>query len=236
MSAVGPPGSPVLPGPPARKGNTRLIGIVGKISVTRETKTETVEVAQGDSGLFGLQVRAFWDKMGVLPIGITMFGVAALALKLAKVKNGAWRAGDDGVNRATTHTSIPSTAEELQELHVFKCSGCGYEMYPARGREFKFFPDSFKCPLCQTPKDGFWDLNDPTDPRNQEDDENDEDSEEEAQAESEVEEETIAGGAQAIDGADDGDDSVDNDCGNVDATTIRAGGDDTSSSPPETTA
>jgi len=63
---------------------------------------------------------------------------------------------------------IASNEKEEKELHIFACEGCGYEMMPARGREGKFFPDDFKCPICSAPKEKFWDMNDPTDPRNQE--------------------------------------------------------------------
>ena len=38
-------------------------------------------------------------------------------------------------------------------------------MFPARGREGKFFPDSFKCPNCAAPKEAFFDMNDLSDPR-----------------------------------------------------------------------
>lgn len=38
---------------------------------------------------------------------------------------------------------------------VFECSDCGYTLFPAKGREFKFFPDSFTCPECGAPKSKF---------------------------------------------------------------------------------
>ena len=40
---------------------------------------------------------------------------------------------------------------------VYECTDCGYTLFPAAGREFKFFPDSFKCPECGSPKDKFVD-------------------------------------------------------------------------------
>jgi len=40
---------------------------------------------------------------------------------------------------------------------VYECTECGYTLFPAAGREFKFFPDSFKCPECGAPKDKFVD-------------------------------------------------------------------------------
>lgn len=115
-----------------------------------------------------MKANAYWESIGVLPLAFAGFGMFALAIKLFKVKSGELR----GVLASNNKVSVPKTAitteAEEAELHAFKCAGCGYEMYPARGREFKFFPDSFKCPLCGTPKSEFWDLNDPNDPRNQE--------------------------------------------------------------------
>lgn len=157
----------------AKRVNPRLIGVVGKVRNSAETKKETISVpVDSGKGLFGFKAKAYWESMGVVPLSFAAFGITALAIKLAKIKRGEWTA-TNGVNRASTHESIVTNEEEEAELHVFKCGGCGYEMYPARGREFKFFPDSFKCPLCATPKSEFWDLNDPTDPRNQEEEEDD---------------------------------------------------------------
>mmetsp|Transcript_34153 Transcript_34153/g.107672 ORF Transcript_34153/g.107672 Transcript_34153/m.107672 type:complete len:83 (+) Transcript_34153:667-915(+) len=54
---------------------------------------------------------------------------------------------------------------------MFRCEDCGFTIYPARGREGKFFPKGFTCPNCSASQESFYDLNDPTDPRNQEEDE-----------------------------------------------------------------
>lgn len=40
---------------------------------------------------------------------------------------------------------------------IFECTECGYTLFPAKGREFKFFPDDFKCPGCGAAKDKFVD-------------------------------------------------------------------------------
>lgn len=146
----------------------RIVGIVAKAR-SKDTK-KSVEADSGKS-LFGMKANAYWESIGVLPLFFAGFGVFALAIKMLKVKSGELRSGPSGVNKVTTPKSAITSEAEEAELHVFKCGGCGYEMYPARGREFKFFPDSFKCPLCGTPKSEFWDLNDPDDPRNQEEEE-----------------------------------------------------------------
>lgn len=36
---------------------------------------------------------------------------------------------------------------------VYECSDCGYTMFIAKGRDFKFFGESFKCPECGAGKD-----------------------------------------------------------------------------------
>lgn len=136
---------------------------------SKQTSVGSESAARG--GIFGMKAQAYWDSIGVLPLAFAGFGVVALAIKMLKVKGGEMRSGPSGVNKVTIPKTAITSVEEEAELHVFKCGGCGYEMYPARGREFKFFPDSFKCPLCGTPKSEFWDLNDPDDPRNQEEEE-----------------------------------------------------------------
>lgn len=96
-------------------------------------------------------------------------GVAALSVKLVKVLMGKWKSTENVGRNAPS--SVITSPEMEKELHVYKCGGCGYEIYPARGREFKFFPDSFKCPLCGSSREAFFDKNDATDERNQEFDE-----------------------------------------------------------------
>lgn len=44
-------------------------------------------------------------------------------------------------------------------VHAYQCTQCGYTMFPAAGREFKFYGADFVCPTCGAPKDKFVDLN-----------------------------------------------------------------------------
>jgi len=39
----------------------------------------------------------------------------------------------------------------------YVCKKCGYTIFPAKGRESKFFPNEFKCPHCFSDKDNFYD-------------------------------------------------------------------------------
>jgi rubredoxin len=42
---------------------------------------------------------------------------------------------------------------------VFECGECGYTMFPAKGREFKFIPAEFVCPECGAAREKFFDPN-----------------------------------------------------------------------------
>lgn len=52
-------------------------------------------------------------------------------------------------------------AEEEEEedegpaSNVYECSECGYTLFIAKGREFKFYGEDFKCPECGAEKDKF---------------------------------------------------------------------------------
>ena len=45
--------------------------------------------------------------------------------------------------------------DELPASNVYECGECGYTLFIAKGREFKFYGDDFKCPECGAPKDKF---------------------------------------------------------------------------------
>eukprot|EP00307_Rebecca_sp_RCC1486_P010229 CAMPEP_0119407104 /NCGR_PEP_ID=MMETSP1335-20130426/1148_1 /TAXON_ID=259385 /ORGANISM="Chrysoculter rhomboideus, Strain RCC1486" /LENGTH=200 /DNA_ID=CAMNT_0007431197 /DNA_START=39 /DNA_END=641 /DNA_ORIENTATION=+ len=101
---------------------------------------------------------------------ILQIKIALGALALIAIRAIFGRKGPSGPT--TSHTEYTAQTEEAQsELKAFKCENCGYELYPARGREGKFFPSSFKCPMCGSPKESFYDMNDKNDPRNWEEEE-----------------------------------------------------------------
>ena len=89
-----------------------------------------------------------------------------LGLVLVKVI----RAGSIGVLFADEEPNwkhIARSKAEEAEQHEFCCERCGYTLFPARGREGKFFPDSFTCPnpTCNAPKEAFFDMTDLSDAR-----------------------------------------------------------------------
>lgn len=96
----------------------------------------------------------------ILQIKIALGALALVAFR-------AIFGGGKPAGPTTSATEFTAQTESAQnELKAFKCENCGYELYPARGREGKFFPSSFKCPMCGSPKESFYDMNDKNDPRN----------------------------------------------------------------------
>jgi len=51
----------------------------------------------------------------------------------------------------------PPTVVDGDGTHEFECTKCGYILFPAAGREFKFFGEGFTCPQCGAPRDSFVD-------------------------------------------------------------------------------
>eukprot|EP00980_Cylindrotheca_fusiformis_P001449 scaffold345_cov134-Cylindrotheca_fusiformis.AAC.60 len=46
-------------------------------------------------------------------------------------------------------------ATDEPDSNVYECSECGYTLFVAKGREFKFYGEDFKCPECGAAKDKF---------------------------------------------------------------------------------
>jgi len=172
----------------------------------RTGQLEVTAVKGEASAGAGGGVRINWPNWGGLGLIPYLGAIAAFALvrKLVAdrfekaVSKDARKAEQEGLDKRRPGVTI--TEEEEKELHVYKCQGCGYEIWPARGREFKFFPDSFTCPVCGAPKSEFWDLNDEDDPRNWEEEEEEEDGETDEAA---AAEETGAEGEEKKDEASD---------------------------------
>mmetsp|Transcript_68553 Transcript_68553/g.174051 ORF Transcript_68553/g.174051 Transcript_68553/m.174051 type:complete len:231 (+) Transcript_68553:122-814(+) len=79
-----------------------------------------------------------------------------------------WSTGANSTKLAEVSASVDmkyvaSTEAERKALHSFMCGGCGYTLFPARGREAAFFTANFKCPMCGAAKDEFFDMNEDDD-------------------------------------------------------------------------
>merc|ERR1711862_348496 len=47
------------------------------------------------------------------------------------------------------------SSSDTGDANVLECDECGYTLFVVKGREFKFFPESFTCPECGCGKDKF---------------------------------------------------------------------------------
>lgn len=46
-------------------------------------------------------------------------------------------------------------ADAMPSSNVYECGSCGFTLFIAKGREFKFYGDDFKCPECGAKKEDF---------------------------------------------------------------------------------
>ncbi|CAJ1445261.1 unnamed protein product [Effrenium voratum] len=106
--------------------------------------------------IVGSQV--FTGKWWKVPLGLAL---PSMIYRLLTTKGNTEKLAQ--VSASVDSKYIASTEEAQKELHMFMCSGCGYTLFPARGREGAFFNDKFKCPMCGASKDEFVDMNDEDD-------------------------------------------------------------------------
>lgn len=62
---------------------------------------------------------------------------------------------DDEGNLEDPENAIAEKKDNGPASNVMGCQSCGYTLFIAKGREQKFFGDSFKCPECGAGKDKF---------------------------------------------------------------------------------
>lgn len=88
--------------------------------------------------------------------------LARIKRKEAEAAKLAAAAAEEAIKPETPELDSPARSAEPTKasVHAYQCSECGYTLYPAAGREFKFYGDDFVCPACGAPKDKFVDLND----------------------------------------------------------------------------
>ncbi|KAG5185572.1 hypothetical protein JKP88DRAFT_194413 [Tribonema minus] len=72
----------------------------------------------------------------------------AKLVKEAKDRDAATEAAKGGAGRG-------GGSSEEGTARAFECGSCGYTLYVAKGREWKFFGDDFKCPECGASKGKF---------------------------------------------------------------------------------
>eukprot|EP00960_Hanusia_phi_P029245 747854-Hanusia_phi.AAC.7 len=84
--------------------------------------------------------------------------------RVLKIREAAWKGQQEKMNlndgKIKTHGEEPKKDEPVQRAegtHEYECTVCGYTLFVAKGREFKFFGDNFKCPQCGASKQYFKD-------------------------------------------------------------------------------
>ena len=84
---------------------------------------------------------------------------AALAAEASSQEDDASDEGDSELdeirNAAATAEDDDAPVPQATGAMTCECSGCGYTLFVAKGRESKFFPDGFACPECGAAKDTF---------------------------------------------------------------------------------
>ena len=81
--------------------------------------------------------------MGVTPDGV----------RKAKVEAESGPLPSEGDVDTTDKFAPPSDKDEM--MLTAECGECGYTLFIAAGREFKFFGDDYKCPDCGCGKGKF---------------------------------------------------------------------------------
>mmetsp|Transcript_137483 Transcript_137483/g.342976 ORF Transcript_137483/g.342976 Transcript_137483/m.342976 type:complete len:259 (+) Transcript_137483:71-847(+) len=100
----------------------------------------------------------FTGKWWKLPL---LFALPSMLYRLWTTRGDTTKLAE--VSASVDMKYVASSEQEQKELHSFMCSGCGYTLFPARGREAAFFTDTFKCPMCGAPKEDFFDMNEDED-------------------------------------------------------------------------
>jgi hypothetical protein len=126
---------------------------------------ETPQMASPGAGARTRDVQmSFWgnSQRSLIFIGVILGMVLLKTVRLAT--QGKLR---EMIEEVPNAAYLATTAAETAELHEFCCEKCGYTMFPARGRDAKFFPDDFTCPTagCGADKANFFDMTDMTDER-----------------------------------------------------------------------
>eukprot|EP00962_Isochrysis_galbana_P034133 scaffold11504_cov92-Isochrysis_galbana.AAC.1 len=148
--------------PDVEPGARRVRVTVGscELLAARATTKQAVKSVAESKGLNinvgGVQV---WPNPTPSVIGLAV--ILGLFARKVFLKGGLMAAIREGPDLRF----LAQTKAQEAELHEFQCEKCGFTIFPARGREGKFFPDDYKCQSCGAPKESFFDMNSLDDPR-----------------------------------------------------------------------
>jgi rubrerythrin len=86
--------------------------------------------------------------------------------RVIKIREAAWKKGsqvevkthgETEEDREARKKKAAKEPERAEGTHEYECTQCGYTLFVAKGREFKFFPADYKCPQCGAGKAYFKD-------------------------------------------------------------------------------
>mmetsp|Transcript_32574 Transcript_32574/g.62922 ORF Transcript_32574/g.62922 Transcript_32574/m.62922 type:complete len:259 (+) Transcript_32574:3-779(+) len=112
-------------------------------------------------GIMGAAIAGSWwftGKWWKLPM---IFALPSMVYRLWTTRGDTEKLAE--MSASVDMKYVASSEKEKAELKTYMCSGCGYTLFPARGREAAFFSSSFKCPMCGTPASDFFDMSDDSD-------------------------------------------------------------------------
>ncbi|KAK4528627.1 hypothetical protein GAYE_SCF62G6572 [Galdieria yellowstonensis] len=101
-------------------------------------------------GLSEDQAQSLYDQYLLEEVQKSDYGKSTTKEKVVSV--------DERVDSVSTEKDSSSSKPASKAAHAYQCQNCGYTIYPAAGREFKFFGESFVCPQCKSPKSEFVDI------------------------------------------------------------------------------
>jgi len=85
--------------------------------------------------------------------------------RVLKIREAAWKGnagevkthGETEEDREARKKKVRKEPERAEGTHEYECTQCGYTLFVAKGREFKFFGDDYKCVQCGAGKKYFKD-------------------------------------------------------------------------------
>jgi len=137
--------------------NTVRYAAGNEIVVKKQVVNDAVRNVGFIVGIASVVAGSWWftGKWWKLPL---VFALPSMLYRLWLTRGDTGKLAE--VSASVDPKYVASSEKEQKELHMFMCSGCGYTLFPARGREAAFFTDTFKCPMCGAAKSEFFDMSD----------------------------------------------------------------------------
>lgn len=136
-----------------------------KKKISESTETTRVQKTSGPE-ILGITPKELWGPKGA------SLGFLCLVI-YKRFTTGTWLAwGIQKWDDSSSRRTVVQSEDQLKKLNMLRCSKCGYTIFPALGRTFRYDRFVQGCPNCGAQEDPndplplFYDRNDPDDPRN----------------------------------------------------------------------